>query len=49
MVKLQNVIDTRTGKFHRMAVIKDSYARYFVPADPETKEPISENKSEQEE
>lgn len=33
MVTLRNVIDTRTGKHHSIAIVKEKNARYFVPAD----------------
>lgn len=31
-VTLYNVIDTRTGKFHSVVVVRESNARFFVPA-----------------
>ena len=31
MQVLKNVIDTRTGLFHSVAVVKEKNARYFVP------------------
>lgn len=34
-VTLYNVIDTRTGKYHSVVIIKERMARYFVPADEE--------------
>lgn len=33
MITLKNVIDTRTGKIHSIAVIKEKNARFFVDAD----------------
>ena len=30
MIKLRNVIDTRTGKFHSVALIKETQAKYFI-------------------
>ena len=32
---LYNVTDTRTGKFHSVAVIKPEHEKYFVSADEE--------------
>lgn len=32
MVTLYNVIDTRTGKFHSMVMVKERYVKFFVPA-----------------
>ena len=32
-ITLYNVIDIRTGKFHSVAVVSASKAKYFVPAD----------------
>ena len=31
-VKLYNVIDTRTGKFHSVAIVKKDNVKYFIPA-----------------
>lgn len=31
-ITLYNVIDTRTGQFHSVAVVKKKNAKYFVPA-----------------
>lgn len=31
-VTLYNVIDTRTGQFHSVAIVKKKNARWFVPA-----------------
>ena len=33
MITLNNVIDTRTGKFHSMVKVKERLARFFVPAE----------------
>ena len=33
MVTLHNVIDTRTGQFHSVAVVKERNVKYFVPAE----------------
>lgn len=33
MVKLYNVIDTRTGNFHSVAVVKEKNVKYFVRAE----------------
>lgn len=35
MITLHNVIDTRTGQFHSVAVIKAKNRKWFVPADGE--------------
>lgn len=32
MVTLHNVIDTRTGKFHSIAVVSEKKVKYFIPA-----------------
>jgi hypothetical protein len=31
MITLENVIDTRTGNFHSVAIVKDENKRFFVP------------------
>ena len=31
MITLYNVIDTRTDKFHSVVIVKERYARFFVP------------------
>lgn len=31
-VKLYNVIDIRTGKFHSVAIVKKENVKYFIPA-----------------
>ena len=33
MITLYNVIDTRTGLFHSVAMVKQRNAKYFVPAE----------------
>ena len=33
MIKLQNVIDTRTDKYHSEAIISERILKYFVQAD----------------
>lgn len=33
MVTLHNVIDTRTGQFHSVAVVKERNVKYFVEAE----------------
>ncbi len=33
MVTLKNVIDTRTGKFHSVAVVKERNVKWFVSAE----------------
>ena len=30
-VKLYNVVDTRTDKYHSVAVVEERNAKYFVP------------------
>ena len=35
MVRLENVIDTRTGQFHSVAVVKERNAKYFMEAEEE--------------
>lgn len=37
-VTLHNVIDTRTGQFHSVAIVKERLAKYFVPAPMEAEE-----------
>jgi hypothetical protein len=32
LVRLENVIDTRTGKFHSVAIVKEKNAKWFIPA-----------------
>lgn len=32
MVKLYNVIDTRTNQFHSVAIVHEKKVRFFVPA-----------------
>ena len=33
MITLYNVIDTRTGNFHSIAVVKKRNAKWFIPAE----------------
>lgn len=33
MTTLKNVIDTRTGNLHSVAIVKEENAKYFVPAE----------------
>ena len=33
MITLYNVIDTRTGQYHSVAIVKERNAKYFVPAE----------------
>lgn len=35
MVTLYDVIDTRTGQFHSVAVVKERNVKYFVEAEEE--------------
>ena len=35
MVTLYNVIDTRTGQWYSVAVVRQRMAKWFVPADGE--------------
>lgn len=35
MITLYNVIDTRTGNFHSIAVVKQRNAKWFIPAEAE--------------
>lgn len=30
-VKLENVVDIRTNKFHSVAIIEERKAKYFIP------------------
>lgn len=32
MVTLKNVIDTRTGQFHSVAIVKQRNEKFFIPA-----------------
>lgn len=34
MKTLHNVIDTRTGQFHSVAIVKERNVKYFVEAEP---------------
>ena len=47
MIKLENVIDVRTGQYHSVAIVKERNAKYFVPADEEP-DPIIELTDEEE-
>ena len=38
MIKLTNVIDTRTGQIHSVAIIKEQHAKYFIDAETEPEE-----------
>ena len=31
MIRLTNVVDTRTGNFHSVAIVKERNAKYYVP------------------
>lgn len=33
MVKLENVIDIRTGQYYSVAIVRERNARYFIPAE----------------
>ena len=35
LVKLVNVVDTRTGKFHPIAIVYEKNAKYYVEANNE--------------
>ena len=43
MIRLENVVDTRTGKTHSVAIVPENKVRFFVPANEE-KEEVSEDK-----
>lgn len=32
MIRLENVIDIRTGQFHSVAIVKERNVKYFIPA-----------------
>ena len=34
MVRLYNVVDTRTGRFHSVAVVSRKNVKWFVEAEP---------------
>lgn len=38
MIRLENVIDIRTGQFHSVAIVKERNAKYFIPANEEVDE-----------
>lgn len=44
-VRLYNVMDTRTGKIHSVAVVSEKNVRYFVPIF-KTEEPAESNEGE---
>lgn len=35
MIRLENVIDIRTGKFYSVVVVTERKAKYFIPAETE--------------
>lgn len=35
MIRLENVIDIRTGKFYSVVVVSERKAKYFIPAETE--------------
>ena len=41
-IKLRNVVDTRTGKFHSVAVIKETQVKYFVDGEGQPLNDLSE-------
>ena len=42
MIKLHNVIDLRTGKFHSVAIVKESHAKYFTDGEGKPLNDLSE-------
>ena len=34
MIRLKNVIDTRTGQYHSVAIVKEKNVKYFIPGEP---------------
>ena len=38
MIRLENVIDIRTGRFYSVVVISERKAKYFIPAEPNEEE-----------
>lgn len=38
MIKLYNVIDTRTGRFHSVAIVSQRNVKWFVEAEPPEEE-----------
>lgn len=48
VVTLYNVIDTRTGNFHPVAIVKEKNARWFIPALLEETGPAAEPETEAE-
>lgn len=45
MIRLENVIDTRTGRFYSVAVVSQRNAKWFVEAEPPEEE-AEENETE---
>ena len=45
MIRLYNVIDTRTGRFHSVAVVSRKNAKWFVEAEPPEEE-VEEDETE---
>lgn len=45
MIRLYNVIDTRTGRFHSVAIVSRKNAKWFVEAEPPEEE-AEENETE---
>lgn len=35
LVRLENVIDTRTGKLHSVAIVKEKNVKWFIPVNEE--------------
>lgn len=35
-IRLENVIDIRTEKFHSVVIVKENQAKWFVPAEEPT-------------
>ena len=35
MIRLENVIDIRTGRFYSVVVVSERKAKYFIPANEE--------------
>ena len=42
MIKLYNVIDTRTGRFHSVAIVSQRNVKWFVEAEPPEEEEDAE-------
>ena len=49
MIKLYDVVDTRTNQFHSIAIIKERNAKWFVPATEVESEPVIANYEEADE